>query len=93
MRILKKGYIESDEDIKKTIKEVLQKMKGSNIINFSDYVDETIDKINLDKILKLLNKDDLLEINDIGFRLSKYNKYMKFFSKKFEKAMKESTYF
>ena len=92
MRILKKGYIESDEDIKKTIKEVLQKMKGSNIINFSDYVNETIDKINLDKILKLLNKDDLLEINDIGFRLSKYNKYMKFFSKKFEKAMKESIF-
>ena len=67
-------------------------MKGSNIINFSKYVDETIDKIQIDKILKLLNKDDLLEINDIGFRLSKYNKYMKFFLKKFEKAMQESIF-
>ena len=92
MMILKRGYIETDEDIKKTIKEVLQKMKGSNIINFSDYVDETIDKIQIDKILKLLKKDDLLEINDIGFRLSKYNEYMKFFSKRFEKAMQESIF-
>jgi len=67
-------------------------MEGSNTINFSEYVDETIDKNQIDKILILLNKDDLLEINDIGFRLSKYNKYMKFFLKKFEKAKHESIF-
>ena len=36
MKILKRGYIEANEDIKNTIKEVLQKIKGSNIINFSE---------------------------------------------------------
>ena len=43
MKILKNGYIATSENIKETIKEVLKKMKGSNILNFSDYVDETID--------------------------------------------------
>lgn len=42
MRILLNGYIESDADIKKDIKNVLQNMKGSNIINFSNYVDENV---------------------------------------------------
>ena len=92
MIILKRGLIATCEDIKITIIEVLKKLEGGNIINFSDYVDEAIDKIQIDKILNLLNKDDLLEINDIGFRLSKYNKYMKFFSKNFEKALQESIF-
>ena len=92
MRILKKGYIETEDDIKNTIKEVLKKMKGSNIINFSEFVDETIDTNQIEKMLNLLNKDELREMNDISFRLSKYNKYMKFFNKKFETAKKESIF-
>ena len=92
MTILKKGYIETEEDIKKTIKEVLQKIKGSNIINFSEYVDEIIDTNQIDKMIKLLDSNDLKEINDIRFRLSKYNKYMEFFMKKFDKTKKESIF-
>ena len=92
MRILKSGYIETEEDIKKTIKEVLLKIKGSNIINFSEYVDEIIDANQLDKIIKLLDGKDLKEINDIRFRLSKYNKYMEFFMKEFDKTKKESIF-
>ena len=92
MRILKSGYIETEEDIKKTIKEVLLKIKGSNIINFSEYVDEIIDANQLDKIIKLLDRKDLKEINDIRFRLSKYNKYMEFFMKEFDKTKKESIF-
>ena len=92
MRILKSGYIKTEEDIKKTIKEVLLKIKGSNIINFSEYVDEIIDANQLDKIIKLLDRKDLKEINDIRFRLSKYNKYMEFFMKEFDKTKKESIF-
>ena len=92
MKILKKGYIETSENIKETIKEVLKKMKGSNILNFSYYVDETIDMNQTDKLMKLLDKDDFKKINDIRYRLSKYNKYIEFFNKKFEKAKKESIF-
>ena len=92
MRILKNGYIETEVDIKNTIKEVLLKVKGSNIINFSEYVDETIDTNQINKIIELLDMNDLKEINDIKFRLSKYNKYMEFFMKEFDKTKKESIF-
>ena len=92
MRILKKGYIETEEDIKETIKKVLLKVKGSNIINFSEYVDETIDTNQINKMIKLLDSNDLKEINDIRFRLSKYNKYMEIFMKEFNKTKKESIF-
>ena len=92
MRILKNGYIETGNDIKETIKEVLLKVKGSNIINFSEYVDETIDTNQIDKMINLLDNNDLKDINDIRFRLSKYNKIIKFFMKKFDQAKKESIF-
>jgi len=92
MIILKNGYILTEEDIKKTIKEVLKKTEGSNIINFSEFVDETIDTNQMDKMIKLLDSNDLKEINDIRFRLSKYNEYMEFFMKEFDKTKKESIF-
>ena len=92
MKILKDGYIETSNDIKKNIKETLEKVRGSNIINFSNYVDEVVDSNNISNILNLLNKNDLKEINDIKYRLSKYSNYIKLFDKEFEKAKKESIF-
>lgn len=44
LKILSNGYIEQQPDnSKKSIKDVLEKSKGSSILNFSNYVDETID--------------------------------------------------
>ena len=45
-----------------------------------------------DELMKLLDKDDFKKINDIRYRLSKYNKYIEFFNTKFEKAKKESIF-
>ena len=92
MKILKNGYIETYEDIKNTIKEVLQKIEGINIINFSEYVDEIINTNQIEKMLNLLDKDQLKEINDIRYRLQKYDKFMKFFLEKFEKAKMKSIF-
>ena len=92
LRILKKGYIETSDDIKETIKELLTKMKGSNIINFSEYVDEIIYANHIKQMTCLLNKGELKQINDISFRLSKYNEHIQFFNKEFEKAKKESIF-
>ena len=39
MKILSKGYIAYDNNIKENIKNILLKNKGSNIINFSNFVD------------------------------------------------------
>ena len=92
MKIMKNGYITSDKDIKYTIKKVLRKIEGSNIINFSEFVDEIINANHIEKMINLLNKDQIKEINDIKYRLQKYDRYMEFFMKNFEKAKKESIF-
>ena len=92
MKILKNGYVERDKNIIETIKKVLQKMKGSNIMCFSEYIDKIISNYLIGQIMNLLDENDLSEIKDIKYRLSKYNKYMELFNKEFEKAKKESIF-
>jgi len=91
MKILKNGYTDV-HDVKKGIKDVLEKMKGSNIISFSRYVNEIINTNELDRIIALLNNNELKEINDIKIRLSKYNDHIMNFEKEFEKAKRESIF-
>ena len=93
MEILLKGYIsDNPNNIKKNIVDLLEKMEGSNIINFSNYVDEIIDSFQLNKILNLLDKKDLKKMNEIKYLLSKYNECIKLFNKEFIKAKKESIF-
>ena len=89
MSIISKGYIE-EYDIKENIKKTLLKNEGSSIINFSNYVDEIIDNDKMNQILNLLTKENLKEINDIKYRLSKYNRFIKFFNSEFEKSKRGS---
>ena len=49
MRILKNGNIDSSDGIKETIQKVLKKLLGSNIINFSNYIDEEINIFQINK--------------------------------------------
>jgi len=93
IELMKRGCITEDpENIKKNIKEVLEKMEGSNIINFANFVDEVMDSNEINIILNLLKKDDLKEINDIKSRLSQYIQCIKLFNKEFEKSKKESIF-
>ena len=91
LELLKNGYIASP-DMKENINSILKKIGGSNIINFSRYVDEIINAKELENIISLLGKEDFDEINDIKNRLSVYNDYIKIFDKEFEKAKKESIF-
>jgi hypothetical protein len=93
IELMKRGCIAEDpENIRKNIKEVLEKMEGSNIINFANFVDEVMDSNEINIILNLLKKDDLKEINDIKSRLSQYIQCIKLFNKEFEKSKKESIF-
>jgi hypothetical protein len=64
-------------------------MKGSHILNFSKYIDKTINSNQINILLQKLNNSDLACINDIRKRLLKYNEYMKLFEKDFEKVKKK----
>ena len=91
IQILKKGYV-MDKIKKDEIKNVLNKMKGSNIVNFSRYIDKTIDSTNIKTLLQLLKKEDLEYINDVKKRLTNYNEYIKLFEKDFEQRKRESIF-
>ena len=91
IRILKNGYIE-ETIAKEDIRKVLEKMKGSHILNFSKYIDKIIDSNELKILLQYLNSKDLAYINDIRKRLLNYNEYMKLFEKDFEIRKKNSIF-
>ena len=91
IQILKNGYI-GDSIAKLDIKKVLEKMKGSNILNFSKYIDKTIDSNQIKILLQYLSKEDLECIDDIKRRLLNYNEYMKLFEKDFEIRKKNSIF-
>ena len=72
IQILKNDYI-NDRISKEDIKKVLEKMKGSNILNFSKYIDKSIDSNQIKMLLQYLNAENLECINDIKKRLLNYN--------------------
>ena len=89
MQILANGKID-ESNAKKTIQNVLKKLKGSNIMTFSNYVDEIMDEKSMNLLFNLLSPIQLLKIKDINYRLSNYNEYMEIFNTEFERAKRES---
>ena len=90
LNILKNGYKEQTGNLKGDIKKILEKVKGSNIINFSKFVDESVNTNQLNSLIGLLNNNQKLEIKDIKNRLARYEMDIKIFDKQFEEAMKDS---
>ena len=94
MKILSDNYIPSFDIMSANfiIKETLKKITGCNVINFSNFVDEVISSECIKQILNLLNKKDLIEINNIKMCLGKYNNFVKFFEKEFLKSLRQSIF-
>ena len=65
LNILKNGYKKQTPNLKGDIKKILQKVKGSNIINFQKFVDDSINTAQLNSLIGLLNKNKKLGIKDI----------------------------
>ena len=89
--ILKNGKIEYNE-VKEGILEILKKIKGGNIINFSNYVDSLINQKDINKYLipKLnYSKNQIAYIQNC---LGKYVEYSKRFEEEFERAKKKSVF-
>ena len=91
IQILKNGYI-IDSIPEEDIKKVLEKMKGSNILNFSKYIDKIINSNEINMLLQYIDKDYLENLYDIKNRLSNYNEHMKLFEKDFEIRKRNSIF-
>ena len=92
MELLKKNFTMIGYYTVETIKEVLGKMNGCNIINISKFINDSINQNELQMLKQLLNKEDLEYIIDIEKRLLKYEKYMSLFVKDFEERKKQSIF-
>ena len=92
VRILKNGYIEEKKIKKEEIKSVLKKMEGNNILNFSRFIENSINDEHINTLLNCLNKEDLEIINDIKKRLINFNEYIKLFEKDFEEKKRNSLF-
>ena len=90
--ILKRGTIECS-DIKEDILKILKKIKGGNIINFSNYVDSIISQSDINKyLISLFDENKRKEISYIQNCLGKYIEYTKIFEKEFERAKRNSVF-
>ena len=92
MNILKRGNIEFN-DVKEEIVKVLKRIKGGNIMSFSNYVDNLISQSDINKyLLSTLNIDDKKDIIYIRNCLEQYVEYIKLFEKEFERAKRNSIF-
>ena len=94
LKILKYGYnYQYDYDNPSpNIKELLQKEKGCNIINFSNFVDEQFKISILQNIMKTIYVNNINDMNDSYCRLGKYDLYISFFENDIIKALKQSVF-
>ena len=92
LKILKQSN-NTDLSLKnETIEKVLGEKLGSNILCFSNYADEVINSQILNQLMKYLNINSLVEINDIKLRLGKYYHFMNWFEKEFQNSLRKSVF-
>ena len=75
-----------------TIKKVLREKLGSNILCFSNYVDEVLNTQIINQLMRYLNPYSLNEINLIKSRLGKYFHFVNLFEKEFQNTLRRSVF-
>ena len=75
-----------------TIKKILGDKYGSNILCFSNYVNEVINAQMINQFMKYLTQNALYEINDIKIRLGKYANYVNIFETYIQNSLKRSVF-
>ena len=81
-----------NENIKNEIKEMLNKINGINVVNFSKFLDEEINENHIEQMRELLNENDLYAINDFKNRIGQYVEYIKIFEEEYEKSKRKSIF-
>ena len=91
MRILKNDYVCQTSDTKKDIKNILEK-SGSNILNFSKFVNFEVKPEQIDDLFKYIQESEYSEMKIIINKLVKYENEIKLFNEEFLLALKNSIF-
>ena len=75
-----------------TIKKVLSEKLGSNILCFSNYVDEVLNSQTINQLMKYLNQNYLNQILDTKIRLAKYYYFVDMFEKEIQNSLRKSVF-
>ena len=90
LKILNQSNNRDFKQTQDTIKKVLGEKYGSNILCFSNYVDEVINSQTINLSMKYLNQNALYEINDIKIRLGKFSNLINIFERKIQESLRNN---
>ena len=91
LKLLKTGRIENLEKLESS-KDLLEKYRKTNVLNFVQHIDKVVDSTQIANMLKLLDNSDLNEITQFKNNLSKLNNKIIMFSKDFYLARIKSVF-
>ena len=90
--LLKKSKITGVDKLKDETKELLERFRKTNVLNFTNFVDKTIDNTHIKKMLELMDKNDLNNLQEFKNHLSKLNPKIIMFDKEFITARRKSVF-
>ena len=90
--LLKKGKIQEVEKLGDETQKLLERYRKTNILNFTNYVNNAIDANLLKKMLSSLDKDTANEIQIFKNHLCKMNSQILMFSNDFSNVLKKSVF-
>jgi hypothetical protein len=91
-KILKYGKIDNVTKLSNNTKELLERIRDSNILNFAKFVDTQLDYLKIKSILNLLTKEEKLEFKTLRDHLFPLENEIISFQTEFYKARKESIF-
>ena len=92
LMLLKYGKIKEVEKLGDEAKKLLERYRKTNVLNFTNYVNNAIDSNQIKTMLSYLNQNDANEIQLFKNHISKINSQILMFSEDFLKARKKSVF-
>ena len=92
LKLLKKGKILNVNNLKDESKQLLEKIRQTNLLNLARYIDKAIDSSQIQNMLKLLNKSDFNEMKEYRNNLANLNNQVIMFEKDFNLARKKGIF-
>ena len=92
LKLLKKGNIKDVDNLEDESKELLEKIRQTNLLNLAHYIDKAIDSNQIKNMLNLLDKGDLNEIKEFKNNLLKIREQIIMFDKDFALARRKSVF-